>query len=598
MLNLRAGNAAEKLLPNNAMDIDLVPLEVDDFLDCGWKTVVEECDEEICNYLAHDFARAANDAKVVGETGKASALLALARLFALDLDVSNKADPYTIGTSTVYIDKYSQQLVKAAPCFDCDEIKARVADLMFIYANPRHYPSSLVAIDAYIRCASSLISSDKAIYAPERIHRACALARQINNKDKLTTATNFIIQVIDELAPKAEDAVCLKLLKVLSEYPPANPEKYVELSGAIADRLLSDGNFMAEHYYEVKTRWAIIAKDNGGRQSGLLGVAESCLARAESSSSAMAKASWMNQAIQKLRQAGKQEDKIAIIRKDLTEVQRKIPDEMSSFEIPLELEAQQAKISEYFEGKDWLIALLSFAKQIALPSVKAIKEGAKKEQQTSILGMIGAAFYVNHEGKTVAKGANVFEDPDTALREIMYRQADLSRLQYGVGFIDPARRVLEREHRCLPQDFLCILQSNPFVERGRIDIYARGLSYGMHGDFIESMHLLIPQFENSLRKILTQNDVIPTGHDQNGIQLEWSLNTILDEPKLTELLGEDIVWHSKCLLTDDIGENWRNQMAHGLLDFQEFEAVNSLYIWWLILHVLCLPLKLKNDESD
>ncbi len=82
-------------------------------------------------------------------------------------------------------------------------------------------------------------------------------------------------------------------------------------------------------------------------------------------------------------------------------------------------------------------------------------------------------------------------------------------------------------------------------------------------------------------------DVIASSLDARGLQKEFDLNAMLYEPKLTEMFGEDIVFELRGLLVEQASSNYRNQLAHGMLEYGAFFSETAAYIWWLILR-LCV----------
>jgi hypothetical protein len=58
------------------------------------------------------------------------------------------------------------------------------------------------------------------------------------------------------------------------------------------------------------------------------------------------------------------------------------------------------------------------------------------------------------------------------------------------------------------------------VPEGHEGIYARGLFAGFKGDFLTATHLLVPQFESSIRHVLSQCGVVVSKLDRFGIQEE------------------------------------------------------------------------------
>ncbi len=132
-----------------------------------------------------------------------------------------------------------------------------------------------------------------------------------------------------------------------------------------------------------------------------------------------------------------------------------------------------------------------------------------------------------------------------------------------------------------------ICRNSSLVPDSRTDIWAQGLYYGFDRNFLISSHLLIPQIEH-LARILLQKEKIPTTTiDEYGVESGKSINSLLQEPKMYELLGRDLTEELKFLLTEPMGLNYRNKICHGLVS----ESPNSadVYIWWL-----CLKLVVNN----
>jgi len=153
----------------------------------------------------------------------------------------------------------------------------------------------------------------------------------------------------------------------------------------------------------------------------------------------------------------------------------------------------------------------------------------------------------------------------------------------------PAREAIVSEHPVQAADLVPLLVNHPFVPVGRIGIYAKGLLAGLYGNYLEAVHLLVPQIENSLRHILRQQNVVTTSLNKDGIQEEFLLDKLLSMPELKSILGENLVFDLRGLLVERFGSNLRNNVAHGLLDEEAFNSVEGCYCWWLTLRIICMP---------
>ena len=84
---------------------------------------------------------------------------------------------------------------------------------------------------------------------------------------------------------------------------------------------------------------------------------------------------------------------------------------------------------------------------------------------------------------------------------------------------------------------------------------------------------------------------MPTSHlDQYGIQQEMDLNELLYMPELGKVFNESLLFDMRGLLVEAFGGNLRNRLAHGLMDYEELHSSAVIYVWWLILHLCCVPI--------
>ena len=176
---------------------------------------------------------------------------------------------------------------------------------------------------------------------------------------------------------------------------------------------------------------------------------------------------------------------------------------------------------------------------------------------------------------------------DDRLKHEMYQEYYIHIKSAVDGSILPAFWQILEEHRVSMRFIYDICKNSSVVPADRADIWAQGLYYGFDRDFLVSSHLLIPQIEHLARILLQQEKVPTTTIDEYGIESEKSINSLLQEPKIYELLGRDLTEELKFLLTEPMGLNYRNKICHGLVS--ESPNYADIYIWWL-----CLKLAVNN----
>ena len=116
-------------------------------------------------------------------------------------------------------------------------------------------------------------------------------------------------------------------------------------------------------------------------------------------------------------------------------------------------------------------------------------------------------------------------------------------------------------------------------------IISIGIERYFERDFVSSIHILVPRFENCFRKFFGQGGH-PTTTIRDGIQKEQVFNQYLNQDFVVEKIGEDKVEFLRLLLVDELGLNLRNDVAHGLSKLDNLNEVNAnivLYLFFMLI---------------
>jgi hypothetical protein len=143
-----------------------------------------------------------------------------------------------------------------------------------------------------------------------------------------------------------------------------------------------------------------------------------------------------------------------------------------------------------------------------------------------------------------------------------------------------------------------LTSASAFVPSGRAELFADGLAAGFAGDFATSLHILIPQIENSTRALLDRHGAITSKIDSDGIQEERDLGTLLHLPETGEIFPEALLFEMQGLLVERFGTNLRNLFAHGLLETDRCWDGQSVYLWWLTLFLVVTPLLMEGAQNS
>lgn len=190
-------------------------------------------------------------------------------------------------------------------------------------------------------------------------------------------------------------------------------------------------------------------------------------------------------------------------------------------------------------------------------------------------------FHLKYMGSvmTNAKGNTIDSSQDNT--KLIYRDASLFRQIYCKNILSKMYGHFSDNHSISEMEVYELIAKSRFIPEERVSIYTRGLYHGFRGDFLEAVHILVPQIENCLRHILTTHGKI-TIKLAEELQKEMSLSSYFKH--LKSILHEDLIFELEGLLNEAFGENLRNNLAHGLSATSIFnDSYLGLHTWWLAL---------------
>ncbi len=257
---------------------------------------------------------------------------------------------------------------------------------------------------------------------------------------------------------------------------------------------------------------------------------------------------------------------------------------------PIDISSYAEDARKVVSGKEPLEALASLAGIV--PLIDAAKEmaGERKRMQGSLSQLFGSSTFSTDARKVATRtGLGVNEPSDEAVFAEVVRSFTW-RIDLNVkALIYPALEVLMLEHRFDTGFLEEICNESPAVPPGHTGLWARGLWHGLSHDFPSAISMLVPQVEQLVRVYLKARGIFTIIVDENGVEMEKGLNTLLEMPESSQLLGPDLTLELRALLCEQLGPNLRNDLAHGLLNDPRSWSVAAVYAWWLCLRLVVLP---------
>jgi hypothetical protein len=253
-----------------------------------------------------------------------------------------------------------------------------------------------------------------------------------------------------------------------------------------------------------------------------------------------------------------------------------------------------------FSEMDFPTALKSFALLDSSPKVEDLKAEALRQGQKSPLNAMMGIRHIDDEGKTVVNtaGAGSGEPPDDWYLNMIARAESLRRAMVVANYIEPVRSHVNDMVAIEERHFNPIVWQSAFVPQLQAPLYALGFARFFQGDFASATHLLIPQFEPSLRHILKAHGADPTRRRDDATEEDSSLDAIIGNhrPELNDILGAPLLEELDRVFNIQPGPALRHDVALGQMSAGQCYSPDVIYACWLLYRVCCLFLMEKWDE--
>lgn len=246
----------------------------------------------------------------------------------------------------------------------------------------------------------------------------------------------------------------------------------------------------------------------------------------------------------------------------------------------------RAQVSGHTDKFDALAAFATLAPPLDEASTR---ENAAKMLKSTISHIFRSSTLSSDFRKIASRPGSSGQADEDAVWADMVRTVFFHSQLLGKGIIQPAQEVLTTEHRFSRQYMVSLCMESPTVPEGHETLWGDGLALGLGGDYGAAVSVLVPQLEQVVRVMLRRNNVHTLFVDEHGVESEKSLNALLDMTETQDIFGAGLVMEMKAMLIVQGGPNLRNDVAHGLLDDNSAWSYSALYMWWFCLRLVTWP---------
>lgn len=590
------------------------PLSHTDFDDADWQSAIATASKKTDFEYWIALSNRHREAEAANEIRKARVYSLLAMVMGVELKPDDVKVPFVprFTVASIHgpgIDDLAEDELAAleliAENVADPEVRARICDVLWV--KKKRFKLIELIVKSYLVSADALYDPECWFDCERRYRRAVKLGRTLGSAG--STVFPMAVKAVEERLTQldADDGFGLscRLMELLQEVGQGDARKYAEMAAKGARKAEAEGGFALDRarcYWLCAARWHAMAGDGAAATVAMIEAAETfekrateALCQPQSRSPHLTAANHLKDAVDALRKVGTPD---AVLRADtlylrLVEAQRRAPSEMIRSAQTLDITESAKLAKDEVAGLSVPQALFKVALLAAPPSVVSLKKDAEARLKKVPLAALLLNFTkLSATGKVVASTAHrdsSLSVKDHGILAEMHSQAGIWYTISAAGTLAPAVHVISMEHDIRLQEFIAFAQQCHFVPPGRELTFAKGLYAGYTEDLITSTHLLIPQIEAAIRYQLEQRQVIVSGFNRSGQQNESDLNTMLYLPEIERVYDADMLFTLRSLLTEQLGQNFRNLMAHGMLSDGELMSNVSVYLWAFTLRLCFYP---------
>jgi hypothetical protein len=452
-------------------------------------------------------------------------------------------------------------------------LKARYADLVWDLKKQAVGQRAEVlfarrSIDAYLDAITGKLYGGFLIHALQASERALELAVSVNDADRVERSKAVVIGLFEEGTQPRHFGIACQLFTFLDERG-----KKVGLTPGERQRL-TDG---LERVLTTCTTRGGDGFDMFGGQSAAQLLAsqyeregkrvevERVIRAAGNAFEAVAEEAapllalgWLEPVHEDYVNRGMKED-AARVQALIVEKGRNVRGDLKQIRIPIEFDkAQVDRLFDRLTQGAPRDALLQIAYHM-VPSTEGIKRLLQRQlNEFPLLAMISIT-KMSDDGLAAARVGGIEEDPDGRLIHELGQQ-----ISFYNSFLGDVLKRLRASCLLTAETIVDLLEESPVFSGERRPLLLEGIQAYLAGDATKAIHVLIPQIEHSLRRLLQMKRVPFLRQGRNGTLQMKTLNEVLRETAIKEVLGEDRRLYLLTLLADERGYNIRNKVCHGL----------------------------------
>ncbi len=302
---------------------------------------------------------------------------------------------------------------------------------------------------------------------------------------------------------------------------------------------------------------------------------------------------YLKEAIKNYRQSG-EKVKIDTAFNRLIEIQSKKSNVMDTIYYQLDTSKIDELLSRSFDDLSFSDSLFLLTIFTEFDDIEKLTKQVVEETKNTIFNSIVGKSIINHNGQTIFELKPLdIDDPihDPNLQDHLFFSSYKNHNYNGALILEKILCII-RDKFVLTETFLSFLiDDHPLIFDERKRVWKKGLFIGLSGDLYSALHILVPQIEAFFRNLAKMCGDVGITLECNGTSQEKLLKYIFEKSKLIDCYDENILFTFRGLLNEKSSANFRNLIAHGLLEEEQANSGIGISVFCLILKLIFIHSK-------
>jgi len=483
-------------------------------------------------------------------------------------------------------------------------LKARYSDVIWELDEDVNY--ARLAVIAYLDCCPIYFTNEWDHELADSLDRAITIASMINDQKLIDESLKKHYELIIQLVEERRFRYLLEIIESIlnRERKVRDQIDYEYLISIIESTIVDYSQNVTDSFHLqrsflglIEKMWQIRKNENEKRKIKVR-IAESFIEEAEWKkvnypSGNMVATRFYEMALRAYMDLGNFPDKVKELKvkiQETNEAALKTEYKVISTEVKIPREKIDDYLKSYKGRKTTEVFQIMNLDKNLVPSYERSKKDAIEQAKE---------FVVQHIFPVAIMKGNIcvkhISEEDEKLEYSTIRNFQMGYRMTAHMLLNEIFALLEKEHPKYIESLAQFLSSSEIIDDERIEIIKHGLRAFEDKEYVASIHILIFQIEGLLRDLLGKLD-LPTFSYRSNEMRERMLSDILETLSQIEGIDKDFLKFIEIYLCDIRGDNYRNDIAHGLLSLGAFTKENAQLLLLILIKLASYSI-VKKDKT-